>query len=314
LADAETNYGASVGANITDQVVVSDAEELRFAARTALIRIMKPLAGFVNDSGLSAKELRAIFTEAVVRSAAERQLEVGNRVNLSGISASTGVTRAEISKILKHEVVFLRKQFGHHAQSTNKILSAWHHDPKFTTPNGQPSDLKIYGRGSTFESLVKRYERSIPIRALLDELGRIGAVEVLQSQLVRVKTYVATERGANARMINSFGDRATELLSSMLQNMRRPEQSRYIASISGLVRSVNSLPLFRKEISSRGSDFLAEIQEGLFGLLSGGKKPKRSDSSCDISLTIFYHESHAKKTLKNKLNGTRRNFRRKPSG
>lgn len=90
--------------------------------------------------------------------------------------------------------------------------------------------------------MVKRYGRSIPIRALLDELSRIGAVEVLQSQLVRVKTHMATERGANARAINSFGDRAAELLSSMLQNMRWPDQSRYIASISGLAGSGISLP------------------------------------------------------------------------
>lgn len=106
LTKAKMNYEANVCASKTVQGLVSHSEELRFAARSALVRIIEPLAGFVHDSGLSVQEIYAIFKEAVVRSAAERQSEVGNRVNVSGISASTGMSRSEVSKTLKLEVAF----------------------------------------------------------------------------------------------------------------------------------------------------------------------------------------------------------------
>ncbi len=146
-------------------------------------------------SGLSIQELQSILRESAIRSVAERQLEVLRRVNISGIAASTGIPRAEISRILKSTAGPLGKFADRQQQSTNRILAAWHQDPKFTTPEGKPADLKIYGRGPTFESLVRNHGRGIPTRAMLDELTRAGAAEVLSSRLIRVKALVAVDRG-----------------------------------------------------------------------------------------------------------------------
>ena len=297
--------------DVVERTFNLNREDVRLIARKALMQLMEPLAGFVLDSGLSVREMRSIFREAAVRSAFARQLEVARRVNISGIAASTGISRAEISKILKLAANTPRLEGNRQQQSTNRILSAWHHDPKYTTPNGQPADLKIYGRGSTFESLVRNYGRSIPTRALLDELARTGAVEILRSQKIRAKTYVALERGVSPRMIKSFGDRAAELLSTMLKNMRYQDQSQFIASITGTTVSKNSLPLFRKEISSRGSDFLAEIQEGLFRAPERGRKKIDDETSCEVSVTIFYHEVSRKTIFKKHDIAIRQNFRRK---
>jgi len=273
------------------------------------VQLLEPLVGFVLDSGLSTQELRSILREAAVRSVAAKQMEVARRVNISGIAASTGITRAEISRILKSRADASRQVTDRQQQSTNRILAVWHQDPKFTTPAGKPADLKIYGRGASFETLVRNYGRGIPTRAMLDELIRTGAAEVLSSRIIRVKTSVAVDRGVTPQAIRSFGERATELLSTMLQNMRNSESPKFVASVSGTNISPAVIPLFRKELASKGADFLADINESLLRDVAAPTKRNRSRAS-RVSVTIYYHETPRKAKPRKEAAKKRRNFRR----
>jgi hypothetical protein len=284
--------------------------DVQVLAKRALLQLFEPLIGFVLDSGLSTPELHAILREAAVRTVAARQLDIARRVNISGIAASTGIPRGEISRILKSKEDSSRQFTDRRQQSTNRILSVWHQDPKFTTPAGKPADLKIYGKGATFEALVRSYGRGIPTRAMLDELTRAGAVEVLSSRLVRVKTLVAVDRGVTSRVIRSFGERATELLSTMLQNMRNPDNPQFIASISEATVAPTVLPLIRKELAIKGADFLADIHDFLIRDTTDATAKRRPSRSSRVSVTIYYHESlHGVKSKKQAVR-KRRNLRR----
>jgi Family of unknown function (DUF6502) len=272
--------------------------------------MLEPLTGFVFDSGLSIKEFHAILRAAAVRSVATRQLEVSRRVNISGISASTGISRAEISRILKSGPKSAEENSDRDQQSTNRILSAWRQDPKFTTPNGQPADLKIYGRGATFESLVKLHGRGIPTRAMLDELTRTRAIELRSAQTIRLKTAVAVDRGMTPQVVKAFGDRVTELMSTLLQNMRNPENSAFIASVADTKVATNELPLLRREISSRGAEFLTEIQDMLARGPTKIRPADKAKHNPSVSVTVFYHEEPGKAKIKKRALARRRNFRR----
>jgi hypothetical protein len=283
--------------------------DVQVVAKKALLQLFEPLIGFVLDSGLSTLELHSVLREAAVRTVAARQMDVARRVNISGIAASTGIPRGEISRILKSNEDSSRQFTDRRQQTTNRILSVWHQDPKFTTPAGKPADLRIYGKAATFEALVRKYGRGIPTRAMLDELTRAGAVEVLSSRLVRVKTLVAVDRGVTPRVIRSFGERATELLSTMLQNMRNPDSPRFIASISeATVPTV--LPLIRKELAIKGADFLADIHDFLIRDTTDETTKRRASRSSRVSVTIYYHESSHNVKSKRQAVRKRRNLRR----
>jgi hypothetical protein len=300
-----------VPSEISEQTARANRSDVRVVARKALLDLLAPLIGFVLDSGLSTHELHSILREAAVRCVAARQMDVARRVNISGIAASTGIPRAEISRILKATSESPPQVTDRQQQSTNRILAVWHQDPKYTTAGGKPADLNMYGRGATFDSLVRNFGRGIPTRAMLDELTRTGAVEVRSSRLVRVKTAVVIDRGMSPRAIRSFGERATELLSTMLQNMRDPESPKFIASISGTSIPPAELPLFRKELASKGTDFLADLREVLSReTVSGIDKRKHSPPMNRVSVTIFYHETTRRSEVKRTPVNKRRNFRR----
>jgi hypothetical protein len=288
----------------------SKSADIRKAAKRALAQLLEPLAGFVLDSGLSASELHAIFRKAVVRGAAARQLEHSERVNISGIAAITGIPRADISRILKASSNYDEKDGDNQQQSTNRILAAWHENPKFTGPDGQPAELHMYGRGITFETLARKYGRGIPTRAVLDELIRSGAVEIVDAQKIRAKATIAVERGMSARVVKAFGDRASELLSTMLLNMRQPETPNFIASVSDAAVATATLPLFQKELSTRAADFLADVEGSLKRKPTTKSSKARSKESARISVTIFYHESVGAVSSTAPAAAKRRYFRR----
>jgi hypothetical protein len=145
---------------------------------------------------------------------------------------------------------------------------------------------------------------------MLDELTRTGAAEVLSSGLIRVRASVALDRGVTPRGITAFGERATELLSTMLKNMRYPENPHFIAGISSTNISASTLPLFRKELSSKGADFLADLHDSLIRTPGGLKAKKNPSQTGRVSVTIFYHEVPAKSKPAKNVVQKRRNFRR----
>jgi hypothetical protein len=116
---------------------------------------------------------------------------------------------------------------------------------------------------------------------------------------------MAVDRGMSPQVVKAFGDRATELLTTMLLNMREPESAQFIASVSGSTVIPNSMPLFRKELSNKGAAFLADIQESLTQ-----EPSKRRAKSSTVSVTIFCHESTHQKPDKKTPSNKRRNFRR----
>ena len=295
-----------MGLDKSDDSIGPKPNPVRVVAKKAIQQVFEALGGFVIDVGLSANELQSILRHAIVTSVANRQLETSHRVNISGIAATTGIPRAEISRILKSRTESGQKPIDRQQISTNRILAAWHDEPKFTDANGQPADLEMYGRGATFESLVKTYGRGIPTRALLDELLRARAVEVLPSKKIRARTSFAIYRGINPQAIKALGDRATELISTMLSNMRERDYPHFIASVSGSLISPNALPLFRKELSIKGAEFLSDIQESLT------QKPaiKSGIASSAVGVTIYYHESLRRNTLKKTAKIKRTNYRR----
>lgn len=287
----------------------SKGGDVRSAARKALTVILEPLAGFVLDTGVSAHEFEELFRVAVVRSAADRQKELTGRLSISGIAAVTGIPRAEISRILKtkEKDTFPDAQ----QQATNRILSAWHEDPKYTDTSGLPAELPIFAPSPSFDALVRAHGRGIPTRAMLDELVRTGSVEVLSSRRVKAKSLVAVDHGVGPLAVKSFGDRGADLLRTMLLNIRHPERFRFVSSVEGSVGSADFLPVFRKEVSSRGQNFLAGVRETLFSNATRDTRAGIRQTPVRASVTVYYGESDQRTKKKQTTKEVRRNYRRK---
>jgi Family of unknown function (DUF6502) len=278
------------------------------AAQRAFLQLLAPLSDFALDSGLSITEVNSLFRQAAVHRAVARQLEDAQRVNISGIAAMTGISRAEISDLLNPARRSPNKIVKTRQKLTNRILAAWHSDPKFTTASGRPAVLKIYGRGATFESLVRQLGRGIPIRAILDEMMRSGAIEMRGSQEICPKKSVTSGPRITAQLIKSFADRASKLLSVTLDNLRRPDATVYVESASRTKLSPSSIPVLRRDFPGKSEELLAELQTALVRMHTRTRITGDVPRLGRLSVTIAYHEV-PRKNLK-VPSKKRRNFRR----
>jgi hypothetical protein len=180
--------------------------------------MMEPLAGFACDCGLSVNEVLLLLEEGAVRNAARRQYQKKRRINVSGIAAVTGVSRAKASLILTQDNSLVAQLHDRYLSPANRILEAWHRDPAFLTAEREPAELKLFGRrGLSFEALVIQYGRGIPVRAILDELTSMGAIEVRVSQEIHAKTSIAVDRRITPQMIRVLSGGLADLLSAVSQ-------------------------------------------------------------------------------------------------
>lgn len=277
---------------------------VRGVASKALLQVLSPLVAFALDAGLSTQELVRLLRCAAVLRVAKQQYSSAKRINISGISATTGIPRSEVSKILKMQK---NEPIGDDKQnSVSVILAAWYREPQFHNDRGQPADLPMYGRKVSFERLVKSYGRGIPPRAVLDELVRTKSVEVLQNQRIRVKRAHPIQSGMSPSTIAAFGARSQELLETMLASMRYPDRPQFVATISAEAIPDSAMRVLRREIENKGSIFLADLQEALAQEscpMEAGNDAKK------VSVTVFCTEEQTAADARDL--GKRRNFRRR---
>jgi hypothetical protein len=283
--------------------------KVRVAARAALSSILFPLAGFAVDVGLSVRELQAMFRAAAVNVVADRQKNSKLRVSISGIAAITGIPRAEVSRILRAKSAGGQLVIGHWPHSINKILSVWNENPKFTYRSGRPADLRIYGPGLTFETLIRQHGGGLPVRAVLDELVRTGSVEISSSQRLKLRSPILMDRAFSSDEMKNFSGRVAQLIESMLHKFRNPESQFILSNIEGDVFEEAALPVFRKEVISSSDDLLTGLRESLFRPANEKRNKRSRTMSQRIRVTVLYQEI----PISEKGSGTslkRRNLRR----
>jgi hypothetical protein len=252
---------------------------------------------------LSISEVNLILRTAAVQSAATRQLEYSNRVNIAGISALTGIPRGEVSRILNSRKGLTGALQGRQ-NIANRILSAWHCDPDYLTAGRRPRGLKIFGVGPTFESLVKTYGQGIPIRAILDELKRVGAIELLtSSQKILPKMPLAINSRITYERIRVLDATTEDLLVCLLS----PSDPAFVEKVSGTKVWSGREPLVRRKLGPNAIALVQELQSKL-----APKKPKRRPKDArkvaQLSVKIVYSEADAQ--LAKHLLESRRNFHR----
>jgi hypothetical protein len=185
----------------------SEAINFQISAENAFKRVLELLSDLTFDCGLDTVELVSLLRQASVQIAVRRQLQSGERVSISRISAVTGISRAEISRLLKSGSDDKSRA---RESVLNKILGAWHNDARFATRR-RPKALKLYGRGASFESLVKLHGRGLPIRAIFDELMNRGAIELLPSQTIVLKKPFAAHGRVTRKDLEALGERVNDI-------------------------------------------------------------------------------------------------------
>jgi hypothetical protein len=236
-------------------------------------------------SGVGAGELIETCKRTYVRIAANQAKQEHRRVSQSRIAIASGLTRAEVKRLLTSELPG-RVRYEWQLDRATRVLQGWKTDPQFRTSRGSPKSLPIRGRGSSFSLLVRRYSGDVPVRAMLDHLRESKIVAFTAGGEVRLARGSRVNRNSELRELAQFTKAGTAYLRILAHNALSKESARYARSTKSRCVLEKDVPVLRRMLISRADSFLDSAEE----VLSSRRAKASRSSSRRIGVSVFVSE------------------------
>jgi hypothetical protein len=277
-----------------DQGAVN-SDPIREATLAALKQLLEPLTDLLLDTGITVQEFNQAVKESAVKIATTRVMGETGRESKSRVAIMTGLARSEVTRILKLRGTASKQRLEQNP--ARRVLAAWFDSPDFADDHGEPATLPIFGRRRSFERLVEKYGGGIPVRAMLDELTQINAVERLADQNIKARARVPISTGLTARSIAAVGERGRDLLGTLTRNVRQSKDPLFEATALVDDTEPDMVSLARREITEQGENFITAAAS----LLSRVRKKPRikamgSQKQVRLGVTVFYFQDEVPAT------------------
>jgi hypothetical protein len=268
---------------------IQAADPIREATIDALKHIVDSLLELMFEAGVTVQQFNYLVRDRAVRAASSRVLKETGRNSKSRVSIITGLPRSEVAKISVEADAYVNAKLGQPA--ARRILAAWFESPSFLTPNGEPATLSIFGNKRSFEKLVSMHGGGIPVRAMLDELTQLDAVERVGDTHVKAKSRTPVSVGLTREAIGALGQRCSDLIRTLMKNVRRSDHPLFEATSLVQDADLHLMPVIRREISRQGASFISGTNS-LLKRISKVPRVARSDPAprCRVGVTVYYFE------------------------
>jgi len=158
--------------------------KIQDALLSALESILRPIVKLMLQSGISYSQFASVAKSVFVQIATAEYKRRGRPANFSQVSAMTGISRKEVSRMRKGDSEG-RWTPSMEASPVHAILHEWHFDPDFSDGAGNARPLPFEGPGS-FSTLVSRHVGDIPPGAMRSTLQKAGLVTLKSDGLLSV--------------------------------------------------------------------------------------------------------------------------------
>lgn len=228
-----------------------------------MVAILRPLVRVLLRYGVSCKA----FTEAakaVYVEVAEQEFRIpGRKQSDSRISVITGLSRKEVKRVKETEMPEERRSLLLHNRAS-RVIMGWTQDPEFTDDSGSPQDLNLDDRQPGFPELVRRYSGDAPVRAVLDELERVGAVERIGDNTLALLTRAYISQTDDVEKIQYMGVVVGQMIRTIDHNFWSQSSDPFFQRIVANQHiSTADAPRFRAFAKQRGQQLLEQLDKWL---------------------------------------------------
>jgi hypothetical protein len=148
-----------------------------------LTRILLGLALLLLKHGYGHARLAKLAKLAFIDAAKSLAPNPEGKANIARIAALTGLTRVEVSRLLRADRAN-PFAINDHLNRATRVAFGWRTDKAFLTRSNRPRSLFLSSAKGGFFQLVKKYSGDIPARAILMEMVRLGLVKRPKTGLV----------------------------------------------------------------------------------------------------------------------------------
>jgi hypothetical protein len=186
----------------------------------AVERVLAALFRMLLRHGMSFTAFENIAKRVYVDVALREFSIPGKKPSISRASILSGLTRKEVQRLVAEGQSGATRadDAEEHENRAVRVLTAWTRDADFLDEQGQPRALALNDSATSFAALVRRYSGDMPVRAVLDELLRVGTVGRLPDGRLQLLQRAFLPRSA-ADKIEHLGSDVADLVHTIDHNI-----------------------------------------------------------------------------------------------
>lgn len=228
----------------------------------AVAQLLRPLFRVLLRHSMSFGAFEELAKQVYVEVAMKDFAIEGKKPSMSRASILSGLTRKEVQRLLAAP----RAADAEVAERYNRaarVLTGWARDTDFLNGDGEPRALQPDGE-SGFAALVRRYSGDMPVRAVLDELVRVGAVRRRADECVELVTRAYVPQGSAADKLGILGSDVADLVDTIDHNLQHGNTDpRFQRKVMYHSIPAQALPAFRKLSAAQAQSLLERLDRWL---------------------------------------------------
>jgi len=188
----------------------------------AILSVLKPLVRMLLRNNVPYGAFADLVRRAYIEVATKDFTVAGRKQSNSRIATITGLSRKEVKRIQElppESDNFLIEKYNRAA----RVVYGWVHDKSYQEKDGRTCVLNFDGDAPSFTSLVKSYSGDVTPRAILDELVRVGVVELDDAQKIHLLSRAYIPKAGVNEKVRYIGTDVSALLNTMDRNIYQPD-------------------------------------------------------------------------------------------
>lgn len=270
-------------------------ESIKIILSRAVMRMLNPIVEILLRYEISHSEFTELSRKSYVDVAFNHFSLPDRKKSNSRVSVITGLSRKEVVR-LKDMVLDQPPQTKGPVNRATRVIGGWLSNKKFLDQDGAPRILPLRGEVNSFDDLAVQYSGGITSRAILDELVRVGAVEKIGKDAVRLKNLGYVPQNDDEEMIDLISSHMSDLLSTLVYNLKKRDLSaRFQRQVVYKDIPEGLLEEFQQLNHDKSMTLLRELNQWLSINIDERKLLKKNENTVRAGVGIYY--------FKNKISG-----------
>jgi hypothetical protein len=252
----------------------------------ALERLLAPLARLCLARGLRFAAVEEMLKRAFVETARAGSPAPAGTRDISRISAATGLSRREVTRI----TLDVTARAAVRPSPATQIFTRWMGTRRLRDKNGNPLPIKRQGRAPSFEALAQSVTRDVHPRTLLEELCRLGLAALDEkTDTVSLVRHSFVPRKDRARMYGFLGNNVGDHLAAAVANVLAASPPNLEQAIFADGLSKESTTAVRALVAAQWKELLAGLVPKIQALVDGDAQAgRKADRRVRVGLYSYH--------------------------
>jgi len=260
------------------------------ALNIAVSRLLRPLCRLLLRHHVPFSAFEELAKHVYVQTALEDFGIPGKKPTLSRASILTGLTRKDVQRIVAEpEPLSSATDDGYNRAA--RVLTGWGRDADFHGADGLPARLHPHDGEASFTALVRRYSGDMPVRAVLDELLRVGAVRRDDDGRLERVTAAYVPQTGQVEKLGILGTDVAALIETIDHNLQHgATDPRFQRKVMYRNYPAARLPAFRKLSAAQSQALLEKLDQWLSTHADATPSDDPAAPRMRLGVGIYYFE------------------------